>query len=65
MPHNELLRPVIHDPETLAEYDRLEARRKELAKVLPWTDDAFNEMIAINRRLVELAATAKQTEEAA
>lgn len=65
MPHNELLRAVIHDPETLAEYDRLEARRKYLAALLPWTDDAFNEMIAINRRLVELAATAKQTEEAA
>jgi hypothetical protein len=65
MPHSDLLRPVIHDAPTLAEFDRLEARRKSLAALIPWTDDAFNEMIAINRRLVELAATARQAEEAA
>lgn len=57
---NSLLRAVVHDGPTLAEFDRLEARYHALARQLPWTDDAFNEMLAINRRLVELAATAKQ-----
>jgi hypothetical protein len=42
-------------PEHLAEFDQLEERYKALARQLPWTDDAFNEMMAINRRLLDLA----------
>lgn len=61
---SDLLRAVILDADTLAEFDRLEARRALLAKQLPWTDDAFNEMLAINRHLVALA-TAKGKDAAA
>lgn len=50
----DLLRDVLAH-EDLAEYDRLEMRRRYLAKQLPWTDDAFNEMIAINRQQFALA----------
>ena len=55
----DLLRAVIA-PEYLEEFDRLESRRGYLAKRLPWTDDDFNEMLAINRRLVELATKPAQ-----
>lgn len=50
----DLLRATIA-PEYLPELDALEARYKALAKQLPWTDDAFNEMIALNRQMVALA----------
>lgn len=61
---SDLLRAVIHDPDTLAEFDRLEARAKVVARRLPWADDDFNELCAINRQLVALA-TAKGKDAAA
>lgn len=50
----DLLRATIA-PEYLPELDALEARYKALARQLPWTDDAFNEMLAINRQIVALS----------
>jgi hypothetical protein len=50
----DLLRATIA-PEYLPELHALEARYKALAQQLPWTDDAFNEMIALNRQMVALA----------
>lgn len=51
-------------PDRLAEFEALVARRKYLAGLTPWYDDYFNEMIAINRKLVALAITPSREEAA-
>lgn len=50
----DLIRATIA-PEYLPELDALEARAKEVAKRLPWTDDDFNELCEINRQMVALS----------
>lgn len=62
---NDLLRAVITDADTLAEFNRIEERYRFLAKKLPWRDDDFNEMLAINRQPVALATKRPASGEAA
>lgn len=50
----DLIRATIA-PEYLPELDALEGRAKVIAKRLPWTDDDFNELCAINRQMVALS----------